>query len=63
MKSIIFFILIIIGISSAQQKIDEVAAVIDDEIILVSEIEQALMSYAYQNKIDIRKNPEFILGF
>ena len=60
MKSIIFFILLLIGILSAQQKIDEVAAVIDDEIILVSEIEQALMSYAYQNKIDIRKNPEFM---
>lgn len=60
MKKYFIIILISINFLFSQQIADEIAAVIDNEIILKSDIEQALISYMYQNKIDIRKNSNFI---
>lgn len=57
MRLISIFIFLTISTLFAQQLIDGVAAVVDDEIILFSDIDQALMSYAYQNKIDLSNDP------
>ena len=57
-------ILLIIGIfvhlSYAQQLVEAIAAVVGQEIVLKSEVDQFVQNYAIQNKLDIRTNPEML---
>ncbi len=41
------------GLARAQQMVDGVAAIVGQEIILKSEVEQYVQSYVIQNKIGI----------
>jgi peptidyl-prolyl cis-trans isomerase SurA len=54
----LLFIIILTGVLLGQEKLDQIAAVVNDEIILSSEIEQSLMAYMYQNKLDLRNDPQ-----
>jgi len=56
----IIFALVIIwtGVATAQQLVDGVAAIVGQEIILNSEVEQYARNYAMQNKINVTSNPE-----
>lgn len=55
-----FFIILIImaGSLSAQQLFDGIAAIVGDEIVLVSDINALITSYAFQNQIDISRQPD-----
>ncbi len=57
---VIVLLLISLGILplSAQQLIDAIAAVVGNEIVLKSEVDQYVQSYIIQNKINTRNNPE-----
>ncbi len=57
-KAVVFllFCLTIIPLN-AQQLIDGIAAVVGNEIVLKSEVDQYVQSYIIQNKINIRNNP------
>ncbi len=44
----------------AQQFIDGIAAVVGNEIVLKSEVDQYVQSYVIQNKINIRNNPAML---
>ncbi|GAB4342770.1 MAG: peptidylprolyl isomerase [Calditrichia bacterium] len=44
----------------SQQLIDGVAAIVGDEVILLSEVNTLVTQYAFQNKIDLRRNPGMI---
>ncbi len=57
MRLLIVAVLFIQSLLFSQQLIDGVAAVVDDDIVLYSDIEQAVMSYAYQNHVDLSSNP------
>ena len=59
-RQLVFLILLFQSVLFSQQLIDGVAAVVNDEIILYSDIEQAIMSYAYQNRINLQAHPEEI---
>lgn len=55
----VFIILIIMaGSLSAQQLFDGIAAIVGDEIVLVSDINALITSYAFQNQIDISRQPD-----
>ncbi|MBN2366623.1 MAG: hypothetical protein EH225_12010 [Calditrichaeota bacterium] len=41
-----------------QQIFDGIAAIVGDEIVLISDINALITSYAFQNKIDITRQPE-----
>ncbi len=41
-----------------QQIFDGIAAIVGDEVVLISDINSLITSYAFQNKIDISKQPE-----
>ncbi|MCK4755147.1 MAG: peptidylprolyl isomerase, partial [Calditrichia bacterium] len=58
--TIIIFSLIIVwtGVVKAQQMVDGIVAIVGQEIILNSEVEQYVQNYVLQNKINIRSNPE-----
>jgi len=47
---------ILSGSLSAQQLVDGIAAVVGNEIILRSEIEQSIQNYALQNRINLQQN-------
>lgn len=55
---IISMILLASGFLSAQQRVDGIAAVVGNEIILLSEINSIVAQYAIQNKIDLAKRPQ-----
>lgn len=55
---IIFAILLFLGNGYSQQKVDGIAAIVGDDIILLSEINGLVTQYAFQNKINISKQPE-----
>ncbi|OGB68718.1 MAG: hypothetical protein A2Y94_07010 [Caldithrix sp. RBG_13_44_9] len=44
--------------STAQQLFDGIAAIVGDEIVLISDINALITSYAFQNRIDITKQPD-----
>jgi len=63
MKNLIYTaLLIILPIFSnslwAQQKVDGIAAIVGNEIILFSEVNAIVAQYALQNKINIMENPK-----
>ncbi len=61
MKRIIFLIILIISFSRglfAQQMVDGIAAIVGDDIVLISEINALVTQYAFQNKIDISRQPD-----
>jgi len=55
---ILSLIIIFTGILKAQQLVDGVAAIVGQELILNSEVEQFVQNYVLQNKINITTNPE-----
>lgn len=55
---ILSFILISTYAVNAQQLVDGVAAIVGQEIILNSEVEQYVQNYVLQNKINVTSNPE-----
>jgi peptidyl-prolyl cis-trans isomerase SurA len=55
-----FVISIISSVSIAQQMVDGVVAMVGQEIILKSEVEQYAQSYVIQNKINVVSNPEIL---
>jgi peptidyl-prolyl cis-trans isomerase SurA len=58
-SSFIFCLIILwTGLSKAQQLVDGVAAIVGQEFILNSEVEQYVQNYVLQNKIDVMSNPE-----
>ena len=63
-KSTVYSVLIIILFYSpkiaAQQLADGVAAIIGKEIVLISEIDQMVRSYAVQNKLDLANDPRLL---
>jgi peptidyl-prolyl cis-trans isomerase SurA len=52
------FIILFISAANAQQLVDGVAAIVGQEIILNSEVEQYVQNYVLQNKINVTSNPE-----
>jgi len=62
MKKIFITVFIIcflfIGSNFSQQFIDGIAAIVGDDVILYSEISGLVTQYAFQNKIDITRQPE-----
>ena len=55
---ILSIIFLITGFANAQQLVDGVAAIVGQEIILNSEVEQYVQNYVLQNKINVTSNPE-----
>ena len=59
LTTIIFSLIIIFtGVLKAQQLVDGVAAIVGQELILNSEVEQYVQNYVLQNKINVMSNPE-----
>jgi len=62
LKTIVLSILLLIIIFSpailAQQLADGIAAIIGKEIVLISQVDQMVRSYALQNKINLANNPQ-----
>jgi hypothetical protein len=58
MKNFIFFIFIISAIQPQNLFVDGVAAVIEDKIVLKSDLNQMVNMLAIQQKIDPNKNPD-----
>ena len=57
--SILFiFFVFMLGPVNGQQLVDGVAAIVGQEIILASEVEQYVQNYVLQNKINVATNPE-----
>ena len=57
--TLIFSLIIIYtGVLKAQQLVDGVAAIVGQELILNSEVEQFVQNYVLQNKINVMTNPE-----
>ena len=48
----------LISLAPAQQIFDGTAAIVGDEIVLISDINALITSYAIQNKIDITRQPD-----
>jgi peptidyl-prolyl cis-trans isomerase SurA len=59
-KSTIILIAILIQFSFAQQLVEAIAAVVGQEIVLKSEVDQFVQNYAIQKKLNIRSNPELL---
>ncbi len=53
-----FFLILLTGSVSAQEKLDGIAAIVGDQIILHSEVSQYAFNLALQMKIDIKNNPQ-----
>jgi len=53
---VVFFLVPMITIGHAQQLLDGIAAVVGNEIVLKSEVDQYVQSYIIQNKINVRNN-------
>jgi peptidyl-prolyl cis-trans isomerase SurA len=62
MKSIIFqaisIFIILISTVQSQQVFDGIAAIVGDDIVLISDINALITQYSFQNKIDITKQPD-----
>jgi peptidyl-prolyl cis-trans isomerase SurA len=56
--TILSFLITFTGVLQAQQLVDGIAAIVGQEIILSSEVEQYVQNYVLQNKINVRTNPE-----
>ena len=56
--AVILFLGLTLGLVQAQQMVDGVAAIVGQEIILKSEVEQYVQSYVIQNKINIVSDPD-----
>lgn len=46
------------GVINAQQKVDGIAAIVGDEIILLSDINASVAQYALQNKLNLSDKPQ-----
>ncbi len=56
--SALMFFAVVISPLAGQDVIDRIVAIVDENIILQSELNQFAYTYAVQSKIDISKNPE-----
>jgi peptidyl-prolyl cis-trans isomerase SurA len=55
---VIAFIILLNGLLLAQQRVDGIAAVVGNEIILLSEINSTVAQYAIKNKLNLSNNPQ-----
>lgn len=55
---ILSILFLITGIANGQQLVDGVAAIVGQEIILNSEVEQYVQNFVLQNKINVTSNPD-----
>ena len=62
MKSLIFFVFFFSFIQSQSLFVDGVAAVVEDKIVLKSDLNQMVNMLAIQQKIDPNKNPDKYLA-
>jgi peptidyl-prolyl cis-trans isomerase SurA len=60
LNTVIFLFFFITQQVIAQQLVEAIAAVVGQEIVLKSEVDQFVQNYAIQNKLDIRENPELL---
>ncbi len=51
-------LLLLTALLPAQQVVDGVVAIVGDDVVLLSEINTLVAQYAFQNKVDISKNPQ-----
>ncbi|GAB4370144.1 MAG: peptidylprolyl isomerase [Calditrichia bacterium] len=51
-------LMLLVGSVFSQQLVDGIAAIVGDDIILFSEINGLVLQYAFQNRIDISKQPQ-----
>lgn len=51
-------IMMLVGVVSGQQMVDGVAAIVGDDVVLMSDINALVTQYAFQNKIDISRQPQ-----
>jgi peptidyl-prolyl cis-trans isomerase SurA len=56
----ILLVAMLIQFSFAQQLVEAIAAVVGQEIVLKSEVDQFVQNYAIQQKLNIRSNPELL---
>ncbi len=54
----VLMVLLLFRLASAQDVLDRIVAIIDDNIILQSELDQFAIQFALQNGLDPRKDPE-----
>lgn len=54
-------LILVPAVIQGQQKIDGIAAIVGNQIILISEINTLVAQYGVQNKIDVTKNPQMFL--
>lgn len=59
-KQTILFLLIMIISASAQQMVEGIEAVVGNEIILKTEVDQFAQNYIVQNKINVKDNPALL---
>jgi len=61
-RNLIFILVLVVGFSPlvvhGQQIFDGIAAIVGDEVVLISDINSMITSYAFQNKIDISRQPD-----
>ncbi len=61
-RNILFILVLAVGLSPfalhGQQIFDGIAAIVGDEVVLISDINSMITSYAFQNKIDISRQPD-----
>lgn len=55
---IIAFMIIFGGILSAQQRVDGIAAIVGNEIIMLSEVNSSVAQYAMKNKLNLADKPQ-----
>ena len=58
--AVITFLLILINVSFGQQLVEGIAAIIGKEIVLKSEVDQMVQSYAIQNRINLSQKPKLL---
>ncbi len=55
---IIVWLFVLTSLLPAQQMIDGIAAIVGDDVVLVSDINALITQYAFQNRIDITRRPD-----
>jgi peptidyl-prolyl cis-trans isomerase SurA len=55
---IFLFTLLVFIPGFSQQVVDGIAAIVGDDIVLISDINMLIMQYAFQNKINVNNQPE-----
>ena len=53
----VIFLSLIFSFAQGQQVMDGIAAIVGDDVVLISDINSLVVQYAFQNKIDITRQP------